>query len=100
MGQEAGVTTSELLVRGADGPGIPCYLAEPTGVAHAPGVVLAPEVFGVNDWIRASARRLAEFGFRAAAVDLFARDPIPDGERAPRPVLIARMQRLSWLGAL
>src|SRR5207237_6744602 len=65
MGQEAGVTTSELSFRGADGAEIPCYLAEPTGVEHAPGVVIAPEVFGLNDWIRASARRLAEFGFRA-----------------------------------
>src|SRR2546421_809173 len=100
MGQEAGVTTSELSVRGADGAGIPCYLAEPTGVGHAPGVVIAHEIFGLNDWIRASARRLAEFGFRAAAVDLFARDPLPEGELAPRPQLIARMERLSWLGAL
>ena len=100
MGQEAGVIASELSLRGADGAAVPCYLAEPPGVEHAAGIVVVPEIFGVSEWIRASARRLAEFGFRAAAVELFARDPLPEGEHAPMPALMARMQRLSWLGAL
>jgi carboxymethylenebutenolidase len=100
MGQEAGVVTSEQRVQGADGASVPCYLAEPAGVEHAAGVVIAPEIFGLSEWIRSSARRLAEFGFRAAAVDVFAREPLPEGERAPMPALMARMQRLSWLGAL
>ena len=67
MGQEAGVIASELSLRGADGAAVPCYLAEPAGVEHAAGIVVVPEIFGVSEWIRASARRLAEFGFRAAA---------------------------------
>ena len=100
MGQEAGVTTSDVSLRGADGATVPCFLAEPPGVPHAAGIVIAPELFGVSAWIRESARRLAEFGFRAAAVEVFARDPLPDAERAPMPVLMERMQRLSWLGAL
>jgi carboxymethylenebutenolidase len=100
MGQEAGVITSEVSLRGADGAALPCSLAEPPGVAHPAGVVIAPEIFGLSGWIRASARRLAEFGFRAAAVDVFAREPFADAEHAPMPVLMARMQRLSWLGAL
>jgi carboxymethylenebutenolidase len=100
MGQEAGVTTSELFLHGADGAPVPCYLAEPPGVEHAAGVVIAPEIFGVSGWIRSTARRLAEFGFRAAAVEVFARDLLPDGERSSMPALMARMQRLSWLGAL
>jgi carboxymethylenebutenolidase len=100
MGQEAGVITSELFVHGADRAPVPCYLAEPPGVERAAGVVIAPEIFGVSEWIRASARRLAEFGFRALAVEVFARDLLPEGERSPMPELMARMQRLSWLGAL
>src|SRR5256714_14866334 len=100
MGQEAGITESEVSLRGADGAAVPGYLAEPAGAPHAAGVVIAPEIFGLSGWIRSCARRLAEFGFRAAAVDVFARDPLPDAERAPMPVLMERMQRLSWLGAL
>ena len=100
MGQETGVTESEISLRGADGAAVPCYVAEPTGSPHAAGVVIAPEIFGVSAWIRSCARRLAEFGFRAAAVEVFARDPLPDPDRTPMPVLMERMQRLSWLGAL
>src|SRR5438105_5472846 len=100
MGQEAGITESEISLRGADGAAVPCYVAEPAGAPHAAGVVIVPELFGLSAWIRSCARRLAEFGFRAAAVEVFARDPLPDPERAPMPVLMERMQRLSWLGAL
>jgi carboxymethylenebutenolidase len=100
MGQEAGVTESEVSLRGADSAAVPCYVAEPTGSPHAAGVVIAPEIFGVSAWIRSCARRLAEFGLRAAAVEVFARDPLADAERAPMPVLMERMQRLGWLGAL
>src|SRR5437899_5837381 len=100
VGQEAGITESEVSLRGADGAAIPCYVAEPAGATHAAGVVIAPELFGLSAWIRSCARRLAEFGFRAAAVEVFARDPLPDPERAPLPVLMERMQRLGCLGAL
>lgn len=100
MGQEAGVTESEVTLRGADGASVPCFVAEPAGAPVAAGVVIAPEIFGLSAWIRSSARRLAEFGFRAAAVEVFAREPIAHAERAPMAVLRERMQRLSWLGAL
>ncbi|HWE24188.1 MAG TPA: dienelactone hydrolase family protein [Myxococcales bacterium] len=100
MGQEAGILTSEIPVRSSGGATLPCYLAEPPGVARPAGVVIAPEIFGVSEWIRACARRLAEFGFRALAVEVFARDPLPQGEHAPMAALMARMQRLSWLGAV
>ena len=100
MGQEAGVTESEVSLRGADGAAVPCFVAEPAGAPHAAGVVIAPEIFGLSAWIRSCARRLAEFGFRAAAVEVFARDPLPAPEHAPMPVLRERMERLSWLGAL
>jgi carboxymethylenebutenolidase len=100
MGQEAGLTESEVLLRGADGAEVPCFVAEPAGSPRASGVVIAPEIFGLSAWIRSCARRLAEFGLRAAAVEVFAREPLPDPEHAPMPVLMARMQRLGWLGAL
>jgi len=100
MGQEAGVQESQVTLRGADGAQVPCHLAEPPGVPHAAGVVIVPEIFGLTDWIRGSARRLAGFGFRAAAVELFARDPLPEPERQAMPALMERVQRLSWLGAL
>ena len=69
MGQEAGFTVSEVSLRGADGAAVPCFVAEPAGVPNAPGVVIVPEIFGLSAWIRDSARRLAGFGFRAAAVE-------------------------------
>ena len=67
MGQEAGVTESEVSLRGADGASVPCYVAEPAGSPHAAGVVIAPEIFGLSAWIRSCARRLAEFVCRTAA---------------------------------
>ena len=100
MGQEAGITESEVTLRGADGAAVPCFVAEPAGAPRAAGVVIAPEIFGLSRWIRSCARRLAEFGFRAAAVEVFAREPIANPEHAPMPLLMERMQRLSWLGAL
>ena len=102
MGQEAGITESEVSLRGADGAAVPCYVAEPAGATHAAGVVIAPELFGLSAWIRSCARRLAEFGFRAAAVEVFARDPLPDPEGALHalPVAIAtfspRPKVLNW----
>ena len=100
MGQEAGITESEVTLRGVDGASVPCFVAEPAGAPGAAGVVIAPEIFGLSAWIRSTARRLAEFGFRAAAVEVFAREPMAHAERAPMAVLKERMQRLSWLGAL
>jgi len=48
------------------------YMAYPDGAGPFPGVVVIHEAFGLNDNIRDIARRLANEGFAAMAVDLFA----------------------------
>jgi carboxymethylenebutenolidase len=48
------------------------YLARPSGDGPFPGVVVIHEVFGLNDNIKDIARRFADQGYAALAVDLFA----------------------------
>ena len=79
MGQETGILENDLQVRAGDGARLPAFLCEPPGVDNAPLVVIAPEAFGLTPWIRSVARRLAHEGFRAIALELFVRDPLPAG---------------------
>jgi carboxymethylenebutenolidase len=48
------------------------YLARPDGEGPFPGVVIIHEIYGLNDNIRDIARRFANEGYVALAVDLFA----------------------------
>lgn len=48
-----------------------CWFAAPDHPKA--GVLLLPEVFGINPWVRSVAARLAEVGYAALAVPLFAR---------------------------
>jgi carboxymethylenebutenolidase len=48
------------------------YLARPEGDGVCPGVIIIHEAFGLNENIRGVARRLADQGYVALAVDLFA----------------------------
>src|SRR5512135_3810163 len=48
------------------------YLATPEGPGPHPAVVVIHEAFGLNDNIRDIARRFADEGYMALAVDLFA----------------------------
>lgn len=48
------------------------YLALPEGAGPHPGVLVVHEASGLNDHIRDICRRLAEQGYAAVAVDLFA----------------------------
>jgi carboxymethylenebutenolidase len=48
------------------------YLATPDGAGPFPAVVVIHEIFGLNDNIRDIARRFANEGYVALAVDLFA----------------------------
>jgi carboxymethylenebutenolidase len=52
--------------------GLSGYLAEPEGAGKFPALVVIHEAFGLNDDIRGIARRFAEQGYAALAVDLFA----------------------------
>jgi carboxymethylenebutenolidase len=47
------------------------YLATPEGAGPHPGVVVIHEAYGLNDNIKDIARRFAESGYMALAVDLF-----------------------------
>lgn len=63
-----------------DGKPVSGYLARPrAGSGPFPAVVLIHEWWGLNDNIRAMARRFADAGFVALAVDLY------EGETAERP---------------
>jgi carboxymethylenebutenolidase len=57
----------------ADGKGLmDSFLAMPEGAGPFPGVLVVHEIFGLNDNIRDIARRFADAGYAALAVDLFA----------------------------
>lgn len=47
------------------------YLAVPGGGGTHPGVVVIHEWWGLNDWIKENARKFAEKGYVALAVDLY-----------------------------
>ncbi len=48
------------------------YLVRPEGEGPSPGIVVIHEIFGLNDNIKNIARRFADVGYAALAVDLFA----------------------------
>lgn len=64
--------TKWLDVRTADGT-MRSYLATPDGDGPYPGVVVLQEAFGVNEYVRSVADRLADAGFVALAPELFHR---------------------------
>jgi carboxymethylenebutenolidase len=59
-------------VQTADGA-MRSYLATPDGDGPYPGVVVLQEAFGVNEYVRSVADRLADAGFVALAPELFHR---------------------------
>ena len=52
---------------------MPAWWARPAGVAPRAGVLVLPEVFGVNAWVRSVAERLAQQGYAALAINTVAR---------------------------
>jgi len=50
-----------------------CWLSLPAERSPRAGVLVLPEVFGINGWVRSVADRLAAAGYAALAVPLFAR---------------------------
>jgi carboxymethylenebutenolidase len=59
-------------LQSADGHSFEVYVAQPTGAIKG-AVVIAPEIFGVNPYIRSVADRFAEQGYLTAAPALFDR---------------------------
>jgi carboxymethylenebutenolidase len=66
------VRASEVVYATVDGAEVRGYLAQPEEVPGGrPGVIVIQEWWGLNDNIRAMARRLAGHGYAALAVDLY-----------------------------
>lgn len=57
--------------READRQMLRCWWSPPAAGAPRAGVLVLPEVFGVNRWVRSVADRLADRGYAALAVPLF-----------------------------
>lgn len=72
----AGLLEGEVKVPVHDGAMV-AYRAAPAGVAGAPVVLLISEIFGVHEYIRDTARRLAKLGYFVVAPELFARQGDP-----------------------
>ncbi len=54
-------------------PALTCWLALPPQAPPRAGILVLPEIFGVNAWLRSVAGRLALAGYAALAVPLFSR---------------------------
>jgi len=70
LGQGAKVKTSEITIKSGD-ENIKAFLAEPEGKGPFPGIVVIQEWWGLNDWIKENAQRLAAQGYVALAPDLY-----------------------------
>lgn len=56
---------------------IPAYLARPAAKGRRPAVLVYSEIFGVHEWVKDVARRLAHAGYVAIAPDFFVRHGDP-----------------------
>lgn len=72
LAQIAGARAQARSLKLGSGREVSAYLALPEGSGPAPAVVLIHEWWGLNDSIKAVANELAERGFMALAVDLYA----------------------------
>jgi carboxymethylenebutenolidase len=54
-----------------DGQVLKGYLAEPSDISNAPGVVVIQEWWGLDEEVKAVANRLAQAGYRALVPDLY-----------------------------
>jgi carboxymethylenebutenolidase len=66
----ADVRTTDVTLKSGDEE-IKAFLAEPEGDGPFPGVVVIQEWWGLNDWIKENAKRLAGQGYVALAPDLY-----------------------------
>ncbi|MBC6982834.1 dienelactone hydrolase family protein [Caulobacter sp. 17J80-11] len=75
---EAGLFTREATIP-SNGFDLPAYVAMPADAKKRPVVIVVSEIFGVHEYIRDTARRLAKAGYVAIAPAFFARagDPAP-----------------------
>jgi carboxymethylenebutenolidase len=69
---EAGLTTGMVQIKAPDRE-IPAYVARPAKAGKHPCVVLISEIFGLHEYVRDTARRLAKAGYVTIAPDFFVR---------------------------
>ena len=69
---------------------IPAYRARPEGPGPFPVVLVVHEIFGLHEYIRDVARRLARAGYLAVAPDLYARQ----GDPTRKPSVDAILQEI------
>ena len=72
-GRSAAVQSGWQLLHGPGGLPLRCWWSLPVGHTPRAAVLVLPEVFGLNAWVRSVADRLAAAGFAALAVPVFAR---------------------------
>jgi carboxymethylenebutenolidase len=71
-----GLSAGEVKIPAAGGD-MPAYRAQPAGKTNLPVVLVVQEIFGVHEYIRDVARRLAKLGYLAIAPELYARQGDP-----------------------
>src|SRR6202167_2546722 len=67
-----GLTAGDTKIKVSDGE-MPGYFARPNGVNNPPVVLVAMEIFGLHEYIKDVARRLAKLGAFAVAPDYYFR---------------------------
>lgn len=72
----AGLREGEVRIAVGSGEMV-AYRAAPAGLEKPPVVLLVSEIFGVHEYIRDTARRLAKLGYFVVAPELFARQGDP-----------------------
>ena len=68
----AGLTVGDAKVK-VEGGEMPVYFARPANVQNAPVILVAMEIFGLHEYIKDVARRLAKLGALAVAPDYYFR---------------------------
>ena len=85
-------------LKASDGHNFAAYLAEPSGKARG-GIVVIPEIFGVNSHIKAMADGYAADGYRAVSPAMFDRAQRNYDTGYSQPEIeagVAIMQKLDW----
>lgn len=67
----AAIKTREIQYTAQDGSQLIGYFAAPESGTPVPGVIVAPEWWGRNDYTEQRARELAEHGYAALAIDMY-----------------------------
>lgn len=74
--------TQEVAYATQDGREVKGFFARPKGAAGLPGLIVIHEWWGLNDNVRAMARKLAAEGYAALAVDLYGGQKAESSEEA------------------